>query len=59
MIFLRTLDITTERLVVLSPNSGARTGRFGGCAIDDLAHRPEAFDPVLIEVDSTTCDLVA
>jgi hypothetical protein len=32
---------------------------FGAYATDELAHQPEAFDPVLNEVDFTTVDLAA
>ncbi len=51
--------ITAGQLGALSPYLRAHISRFGSYATDELGHRPEAFDPVLKEVDFTTLDLAA
>jgi TnpA family transposase len=51
--------ITADQLVALSPYLRAHISRFGAYATDELAHQPEAFNPVLKEIDFTSLDLVA
>ncbi len=51
--------ITAGQLSTLSPYVRAHISRFGSYATDELGHRPEAFNPVLKEVDLTTADLAA
>jgi Tn3 transposase DDE domain len=51
--------ITAHQLAALSPYMRAHIGRFGAYATDELAHQPEAFNPVLKEVDFSTLDLAA
>jgi TnpA family transposase len=46
--------ITADQLGTMSPYLRAHISRFGAWATDDLARRPEAFNPVLVEVDFTT-----
>jgi hypothetical protein len=45
--------ITAEQLGATSPYLRRHISRFGAYATDDLARRPEAFNPVLEEVDFT------
>ena len=49
--------ITAAELAALSPYLRAHVSRFGAYAIDELTHQPEAFNPVLKEVDFTAVDL--
>ena len=51
--------ITAGQLGALSPYVRAHISRFGSYATDELGRRPEAFNPVLKEVDFTTLDLAA
>jgi hypothetical protein len=51
--------ITAAELGALSPYLRGHISRFGAYATDKLAHRPEAFNPVLKEVDFTTPGLAA
>ena len=51
--------ITAAELAALSPYLRAHISRFGAYAIDELTHQPEAFNPVLKEVDFTAVDLAA
>jgi TnpA family transposase len=51
--------ITADQLAALSPYLRAHITRFGAYATDELAHQPEAFNPVLKEVDFTNLDLAA
>ena len=51
--------ITAAEHAALSPYLRAHISRFGAYAIDELTHRPEAFNPVLKEVDFTAVDLAA
>ena len=46
--------ITAGQLGALSPYLRAHISRFGSYATDELGHRPQAFNPVLKEVDFTT-----
>jgi hypothetical protein len=46
--------ITAAELGALSPYLRGHISRFGTYATDELAHRPEVFNPVLKEVDFTT-----
>jgi hypothetical protein len=43
----------------MSPYLRAHISRFGAYATDDLTRRPEAFNPVLKEVDFTAPALAA
>lgn len=43
----------------MSPYIRAHISRFGAYATDDLARQPEAFTPVLKEVDFTALGLAA
>ena len=45
--------ITADQLGAMSPYLRSHISRFGACATDDLARQPEAFNPVLVEVDFT------
>jgi TnpA family transposase len=45
--------ITACQLGAMSPYLRAHISRFGACATDDLTRQPEAFNPVLNEVDFT------
>jgi TnpA family transposase len=45
--------ITADQLGAMSPYLRAHISRFGTWATDDLARQPEAFNPVLVEVDFT------
>ena len=45
--------ITADQLGAMSPYLRAHISRFGAYATDDLTRRPEAFNPVLAEVDFT------
>jgi hypothetical protein len=45
--------ITADQLGAMSPYLRSHISRFGTWATDDLARRPEAFNPVLVEVDFT------
>jgi TnpA family transposase len=51
--------ITAEQLGAMSPYLRRHITRFGAYATDDLARRPEAFNPVLDEVDFTEAPLAA
>jgi Tn3 transposase DDE domain len=51
--------ITAAELAALSPYLRAHISRFGAYATDELTHQPEAFNPVLKEVDFTAVDLAA
>jgi len=51
--------ITAEQLGATAPYLRRRISRFGAYATDDLARRPEAFNPVLEEVDFTPPALAA
>jgi hypothetical protein len=51
--------ITAEQLGAMSPYLRAHISRFGARATDDLRRHPEAFDPVLKEVDFTAPALAA
>jgi hypothetical protein len=51
--------ITADQLAALSPYLRFHISRFGAYATDELAHQPEAFNPVLKEVDFTVLDLAA
>ena len=51
--------ITAAELAALSPYLRAHISRFGAYAIDELTRQPEAFNPVLKEVDFTAVDLAA
>ena len=45
--------ITADQLGAMSPYLRGHISRFGAYAIDDLTRQPEAFNPVLKEVDFT------
>jgi TnpA family transposase len=51
--------ITADQLGAMSPYIRAHISRFGAYATDDLARQPEAFNPVLKEVDFTALGLAA
>lgn len=51
--------ITAKHLAALSPYLRAHITRFGAYATDELTHQPEAFNPVLKEVDFSALDLAA
>src|SRR5271166_5223848 len=51
--------ITAGQLGAMSPYIRAHISRFGAYATDDLARQPEAFNPVLKEVDFTALALAA
>lgn len=51
--------ITAEQLGAMSPYLRAHISRFGTWATDDLGRHPEAFNPVLKEVDFTAPALAA
>jgi TnpA family transposase len=51
--------ITADQLGALSPYVRAHISRFGSYATDELGRRPEAFNPVLKEVDFSILDLAA
>ncbi|MGH3238421.1 MAG: Tn3 family transposase, partial [Streptosporangiaceae bacterium] len=51
--------ITAGQLGAMSPYLRGHISRFGTWATDDLARRPEAFNPVLEEVDFTAPPLAA
>ncbi|HEX4811554.1 MAG TPA: transposase [Nonomuraea sp.] len=51
--------ITADQLAALSPYLRVHISRFGAYATDELADQPEAFNPVLKEVDFTSVDLAA
>lgn len=51
--------ITADQLAALSPCLRAHITRFGAYATDEPAGQPEAFNPVLKEVDFSTLDLAA
>jgi TnpA family transposase len=51
--------ITAEQLGAMSPYLRRHISRFGAYATDDLTRRPEAFNPVLEEVDFTPPALAA
>jgi hypothetical protein len=51
--------ITAEQLGAMSPYLRRHISRFGAYATDDLERRPEAFNPVLEEVDFTPPALAA
>jgi TnpA family transposase len=51
--------ITAGQLAAMSPYLRAHISRFGAYATDDLARPPEAFNPVLKEVDFTAPALAA
>ena len=51
--------ITADQLGAMSPYLRAHISRFGAYATDDLTRRPEAFNPVLKEVDFTAPALSA
>jgi TnpA family transposase len=49
-------SITADQLAALSPYLRSRISRFGAYATDELAHQPEAFNPVLRDVDFTALE---
>jgi hypothetical protein len=49
----------SEQLGAMSPYLRGHISRFGAYATDDLARQPEAFNPVLKEVDFTAPALAA
>ena len=51
--------ITADQLGALSPYLRGHISRFGAYATDDLNRQPEAFNPVLEEVDFTAPPLAA
>jgi len=51
--------ITADQLGAMSPYLRAHISRFGAYATDDLTRQPEAFNPVLKEVDFTAPALAA
>ena len=51
--------ITADQLGAMSPYLRGHISRFGAYATDDLARQPEAFNPVLKEVDFTALGLAA
>ena len=51
--------ITADQLGAMSPYLRGHISRFGAYATDDLARHPEAFNPVLEEVDFTAQPLAA
>jgi Tn3 transposase DDE domain len=51
--------ITADQLGAMSPYIRAHISRFGAYATDDLNRQPEAFNPVLKEVDFTAPALAA
>ncbi len=51
--------ITAGQLAALSPCLRDHITRFGAYATDELGRHPEAFNPVLKEVDFTTPGLAA
>ena len=51
--------VTADQLAALSPYLRGHISRFGAYATDELGRHPEAFNPVLKEVDFTTLGLVA
>ena len=51
--------ITADQLGAMSPYIRAHISRFGAYATDDLTRQPEAFNPVLKEVDFTAPALAA
>ena len=51
--------ITADQLGAMSPYLRGHISRFGAYATDDLARQPEAFNPVLREVDFTALGLAA
>jgi hypothetical protein len=51
--------ITAEQLGAMSPYLRRHVSRFGAYATVDLERRPEAFNPVLEEVDFTPTALAA
>jgi len=51
--------ITADQLGAMSPYLRGHISRFGAYATDDLNRQPEAFNPVLKEVDFTALGLAA
>ncbi len=51
--------ITAEQLGAMSPYLRGHISRFGTYTTDDLKRQPEAFNPVLEEVDFTALGLTA
>ena len=51
--------ITADQLGAKSPYLRGHISRFGAYATDDLKRQPEAFNPVLKEVDFTALGLAA
>ncbi len=51
--------ITADQLAALSPYLRGHITRFGAYATDELGRHPEAFNPVLKEVDFTILGLAA
>jgi hypothetical protein len=51
--------VTADQLGAMSPYLRGHISRFGAYATDDLKHQPEAFNPVLREVDFTALGLAA
>lgn len=51
--------VTADQLGAMSPYLRSHISRFGAYATDDLKRQPEAFNPVLTEVDFTALGLAA
>jgi TnpA family transposase len=51
--------VTADQLGAMSPYLRGHISRFGAYATDELKHHPEAFNPVLKEVDFTALGLAA
>jgi len=51
--------VTADQLAALSPYLRGHISRFGAYATDELGRHPEAFNPMLEEVDLTTLGLAA
>lgn len=51
--------VTADQLSAMSPYLRGHISRFGAYATDDLNRQPEAFNPVLKEVDFTALGLAA